>query len=119
MAESVDRHELENKTFIKYSVEEFNDEEDICFPLRTRYSTNSEIFNCSNRVLKYEYADDVKIADDGAHKRVIDCLGIINREKIEKIGLGFSPNLFEKLIERPLLYIDRDLVCLLIIFSLR
>ena len=70
-------------------------------------------------MLKYEYADDVKIADDGAHKRVIDCLGTINREKIEKIGLEFSPNLFEKLIEQALLYIDKDLVCLFITSSLR
>ena len=108
-------HEVENKTTIQYFVEEFHGTEGVCFPLSTRYATNAEIANCVNHLLPYPYIENIKIDETGAHRRVIGCLDSINREKIGRIGFGFSSNLFKKLIEAPLLYIDKDLVCLLLI----
>ena len=91
-------------------VKEFPGAEGVCFPLRTRYSTNAEIANCANNLLPYAYADNIKIDEGGADKRIIDCLSPANQEKIEKIGIGFSRNLFKKLIAAPMVYIDKDLV---------
>ena len=116
LSECVGKHELENKTITQCFVDEFHSDESVCFPLQTRYATNSEIFKCANRLIKYEYANDVKLAEDGANKRVNDCLGPINQEKFARIGLGFGSKLFDKLIARPLVYIDTDLVCSLINF---
>ena len=112
MSECVDRHDLENKIITQYLVDEFHGVEGVCFPLSTRYATNAEIANSANHLLPYASADNIKIDEAGAHRRVIDCLTPINREKIDRIRieLGFSPNLLKKLIEAPLLYIDRDLV---------
>ena len=110
LSECVDRHDLENKSGVQYLVEEFHDAESVCFPLSTRYSTNAEIANCANHLIPYTYVDNIKIAKEGAGKQVIDCLSRYNREKIGGVGLGFSANLFEKLIAAPLLYIDNDLV---------
>ena len=112
LSECLNIHDIEHKTIIQYLVDKFHGAEGVCFPFSTRYSTNAEIANCANHLLPYAYADNIKIDEAGAHRRVIDCLNPINREKIGRIGLGFSPNLFEKLIATPLLYIGKDLVSL-------
>ena len=55
--------------------------------------------------LPYAYVDNIKIDGTEAHRRVIcviDCLTPINQEKIVRIELGFSPNLFKKLITAPM-----------------
>ena len=113
MSECLHIHNFENKAIIQYFVDEFHDAEGVCFPLSTRYSTNAEIANCANHLIPYAYADNIKIDEAGVHRRVIDCLTAIKREKIGRIALGFTPNLFKKLIEAPLLYIDKDLVCII------
>ena len=112
MSECVDRHDLENKIITQYLVDEFHGVEGVCFPLSTRYSTNAAIANCANHLIPYAYVDNIKIDEAGAHRRVIDCLSPINRENIDRIriGLGFSPSLFEKLISAAMVYIDKDLV---------
>ena len=66
--------------------------------------------NCANHLLPYAYVDNIKIDEVGAHRRVIDCLSQDNQEKIGRVGLGFSPNLFKKLIAAPMVYIDKDFV---------
>ena len=109
-SECLSLYESENKKPIQYMAEEFHGAEGVCFPLLTRYSTNAEIANCANNLLPYAYADNIKINEAGAHRRVIDCLSPANQEKIEKIGIGFSRNLFKKLIAAPMVYIDKDLV---------
>ena len=113
LSECVGKHDLENKTITQYFVDEFHGVEGVCFPLSTRYSTNAEIANCANNLLPYAYIENIKIDETVAHKRVIDCLSQDNREKVGRVG--FSPNLFKKIIATPLLYIDEDLVCLLFI----
>ena len=113
LSECVGRHEFENKPITQYFVDEFHGAEGVCFPLRTLYATNAEIANCTNHLLPYAYIDNINIDEAGAHRRIIDCLSPINREKIGRIELGFKPILFDKLIEAPLLYIDKDLVYLL------
>ena len=110
LSDCLDIHDIENKPLIRYFVEEFHDAESVCFPLSTRYSTNAAIANCANHLIPYTYVDNIKIAKEGADEQVIDCLSRYNREKIGGVGLGFSANLFEKLIAAPLLYIDNDLV---------
>ena len=63
--------------------------------------------------LPYAYVDNIKIDGTEAHRRVIcviDCLTPINQEKIVRIELGFSLNLFKKLITAPMVYIDKDFV---------
>ena len=112
LSECLNIHNFENKAIIQYLVEEFHGAEGVCFPFSTRYSANAAIANCANHLLPYAYADNIKIDEAGAHRRVIDCLSQDNQEKIGRIELGFSPNLFEKLIATPLLYIDKDLVSL-------
>ena len=110
LSECVGRHDLENKTIIQYLVDEFYSAEGVCFPLSTRYSTNADIANYANHLLPYAHVDNIKIAKEGADKRVIDYLTQINQEKIGREGFGFSPHLFKKLIAAPLIYIDKDLV---------
>ena len=112
LSECVGRHEFENKPITQYFVDEFHDAEGVCFPLRTCYATNAEIANCTNHLLPYAYVDNINIDEAGAHRRIIDCLSPINRENIDRIriGLGFSPSLFEKLISAAMVYIDKDLV---------
>ena len=110
LSDCLDIHDIENKPVIRYFVEEFHDAESVCFPLSTRYATNAEIANCANHLLPYPYNENIKIDEAGANRRIIDCLSPVNQEKIEKIGFGFSRNLFKKLIAVPMLYIDKDLV---------
>ena len=110
LSESVGKHDLENKTITQYFVDEFHGVEGVCFPLSTRYSTNAEIANCANNLLPYAYIENIKIDETVAHKRVIDCLSQDNQEKIGRVGLGFSQNLFKKLISAAMVYIDKDLV---------
>ena len=74
LSECLDIHEVENKPIIRYFVDEFHAAEGVCFPLSTRYSTNAEIVNCANHLLPYAYTDNIKIAKEGADRRVIDCL---------------------------------------------
>ena len=112
MSECVDRHDLENKIITQYLVDEFYGVEGVCFPLSTRYATNAEIANSANHLIPYAYVDNIKIDEAGAHRRVIDCLSQDNHERIGRVGLGLSPNLFNKLIAAPLLCIDKDLVCI-------
>ena len=110
MSECVDRRDLENKLITQYFVDEFHGAEGVCFPLTTRYSTNAAIANCANHLIPYAYIDNIKIAKEGADRRVIDCLSQNNQEKIDRVGFGFSQNLFKKLIAVPMVYIDKDLV---------
>ena len=110
LSECVGSHELENKKFIQYFVDEFHGAEGVWFPLSTLYATNAEIANCANHLLPYAYVDNIKIDEVGAHRRVIDCLSQDNQEKIGRVGLGFSPKLFKKLIAAPMVYIDKDFV---------
>ena len=53
------------------------------------------------------------MAEDFENKRGVDCLHRISQENLVRNELGFSPNLFKKLIGAPLVYIDKDLVSLL------
>ena len=110
MSECLGKHEFENKTEIQYPVAEFQNVEGICFPLRTRYETNAKIAKCANDLIPYPYIDDIKIAENCAQRRVIDCLNAINQEKFERIQIGFSPNLLKQIIVRQLVYIDKDMV---------
>ena len=110
MSECVDKHDLENKSGVQYLVEEFHGAEGVCFPLSTRYSANAAIANCANHLIPYAYVDNIKIDEAGAHRRVIDCLSQDNQEKIGRVGLGCSPNLFKKLISAAMVYVDKDLV---------
>ena len=110
MSECLGRHEFENRAEIQYPVAEFHNVESVCFPLSTRYETNAEIARCANQAVPYSYIDNIRIADAGAHKRVIDCLDQNHQEKFDRIQLGFPPNLFKQIIERPLVYIDKDMV---------
>ena len=110
MSECLGRHEFENRAEIQYPVAEFHNIESVCFPLRTRYETNAEIAKCANDLIPYPYIDGIKIAENCAQRRVIDCLNPINQEKFERIKIGFSPNLLKQIIARPLVYIDKDMV---------
>ena len=110
MSECLGRHEFENRAEIQYPVAEFHNIESVCFPLRTRYETNAEIAKCANDLIPYPYIDGIKIAENCAQRRVIDCLNPINQEKFERIQIGFSPNLLKQIIARPLVYIDKDMV---------
>ena len=83
----------------------------MCLPLRTCYEANSDIFKCANDFLPCDNSDNIKIAEDCENKRVINYLHRINQENIVKNEIGFLPNLFEKLIAAPIVYIDKDLVC--------
>ena len=55
------------------------------------------------------------ITENGANKQLSCCLRPFNDE----IDVGFFPLLFKELIAAPLMYIDKDLVCLFITSSLR
>ena len=113
MSECIGKHELENKTIIKYFADEFRGDESVCFPLRTCYETNSGIFKCANELFPYDRIDNLKIAEDCENKRIVDYLHLIGQENLVKNELGFSPNLLKKLIAAPIVYIDKDLVRLL------
>ena len=85
--------------------------ENLCFPLRTRYSTNAAISECANRVLSCEYFDEIKVAESVKNNELVEFLeskGIKNdRQKIAN-EFNFSTKLLEKLISRPLLFIDKQ-----------
>ena len=82
-------------------------DEGVCFPLRTIYSENSTISKCAAIVMNYPHIYDIIVAENGANKQLLHCLRPFN----EEIDIGFSPFLFKELIAQPLLYIDKDLVC--------
>ena len=111
MSECIGKHELEAKTIIKYFVDEFRGNESVCLPLRTCYETNTDIFKSINELFP---CDNLKIAEECENKRVVDYLHRIKQENLVKNELGFSPNLFKKLIAVPLVYTDKDLVRLIV-----
>ena len=85
--------------------------EDVCFPLRTRYSTNVAISDCANRVLSCEYFDEIKVAESVKNNGLVEFLeskGIKNNRQKIASELNFSESLLEKLIAHPLLFIDRQ-----------
>ena len=96
---------------VQQFVDKFYRNEEVCFPLRTRYSTNVAISDCANRVLSCEYFDEIKVAESVKNKGLIEFLeskGIKNdRQKIAR-ELNFSESSLEKLIEHPLLFIDKQ-----------
>ena len=108
MSECIGKHELEAKTIIKYFVDEFRGNESVCLPLRTCYETNLDIFKCATDFFPCD--DNLKIAEGCKNKRVVDYLHQISQENLVANEIGFSPNLFEKLIAAPMVYIDKDLV---------
>ena len=63
-----------------------------------------------NDLIPYLYIDidDIKIAENCAQRRVIDCLNAINQEKFERLKIGFLPNLLKQIICVPIVYIDKD-----------
>ena len=104
---------MEAKTIIKYFVDEFRGDESVYFPLKTCYETNSDIFKFVNDFFPCDDNDNIKMAEDCENKRGVDCLHLISQENLVENDLGFSPNLFKKLITAPMVYIDKDLVSLL------
>ena len=97
---------------IEKYVDEFHGTESVCFPLRTRYSTNAAIAECADRVLKCKHIDEIKLAENVKNKRLIDLFESLGSSKTDrqKIAreLNFSADLLEELIASPLLFIDRD-----------
>ena len=97
---------------IEKYVDEFHGTEGVCFPLRTRYSTNAEIAECADRVLNSKSIDELKLAENVKNKRLIDLFESLGSSKSDrhKIAreLNFSDDLLEELITNPLLFIDRD-----------
>ena len=79
-------------------------------PFVSFFELATEIAKCANDLIPYPYIDDIKIAENCAQRRVIDCLNAINQEKFERIKIGFSPNLLKQIIVRQLVYIDKDMV---------
>ena len=115
-SESVSKRSREDDKIIARFVTEFRNIESVCFPLQTRYATNDQIFNCANFVLKYEYADNVKLAESGANKRLANCLTPFN--EASKLTSSLPQELLKELIARPLVYIDKDMVRLLFGYTL-
>ena len=96
---------------VQQFVDRFHHNENVCFPLRTRYSTNAAISECANRVLSCGYFDEIKVAESVKNKGLVEFLeskGIKNdRQKIAR-ELNFSESSLEKLIAHPLLFIDKQ-----------
>ena len=115
-SESVSKRSREDDKIIARFVTEFRNIESVCFPLQTRYATNDQIFNCANSVFKYEYADNVKLAESGANKRLAICLTPFN--EASKLTSSLPQELLKELIARPLVYIDKDMVRLLFGYTL-
>ena len=111
-SENISTRFLTHKRVIENYVEGFHGSEGVCFPLRTRYSTNAAIAECADRVLKYKHIDAIKMAENVKNKRLIDLFESLgssksDRQKIAR-QLNFSDDLLEELIDNPLLFIDRD-----------
>ena len=97
---------------IERFVEGFHGTEGVCFPLRTRYSTNAAIAECADRVLKCKHINEIKLAENVKNKRLIDLFESLgssksDRQKIAR-ELNLSADLLEELIVNSLLFIDRD-----------
>ena len=97
---------------IEKYVDEFHGTESVCFPLRTRYSTNAAISECADRVLNSKSIDEIKLAENVKNKLLIDLFESFgssksDRQKIAR-QLNFSEDLLEELIVNSLLFIDRD-----------
>ena len=120
-------HFINQKTIVEHFVDEFHGTEGVCFPLRTRYSTNAAIAQCADCVLKYKHIDEIKVAENVKNKRLIDLFESFgssksDRQKVAR-ELNFSDDLLEELIANPLLFIDRDdidkvCVCIFYIYTL-
>ena len=115
-SENVHPNFLDNKRIVQQFVDRFYRNEEVCFPLRTRYLTNTTISECANRVLSCEYFDEIKVVESVKNKGLVEFLeskGIKNdRQKIAS-EFNFSDSLLKKLISHPLLFIDKQniMVC--------
>ena len=122
-AENVHPNFLDNKRIVQQFVDRFYHNENVCFPLRTRYSTNATISECANRVLSCEYFDEIKVAESVKNKGLVEFLeskGIKNDWQKIANEMNFSESLMEKLVTHPLLFIDKQniKVCFFSIFNL-
>ena len=81
----------------------------MCRQRQTRYATNAQIFKYANSVRKY--VDNVKLAENWANRRLTNCRTPFN--EASKLTSSLPQELLKELIVRPLVYIDKDMVCFL------